>query len=530
MSILNKFGIYTRQQVSEINSQLEAIKARIANAPHLLAIARKEQWELGGYGNYDVYENQAQLYRKLPAISTAVEMLSNVGALVEVEVEKRVEGEESEDVPNHPLELLLRNPNPLQSGIEFMQDTIGYRALAGNAYWWLNRASKNAPPDEIWIIQPNQILPVPDERMYLRGYMFDNGMGDQFPLETWEVVHFKRFNPFSRFVGLSVIEALAVTALGDLGSHRYNADLYNENNARLAGILAFADPINDPDWERLKLEARDRSAKRETMMLRGVGTGGVNWMQNASTHREMEFIEGMNFSKREIWDAIAPGLSSMLDPSATEASSKTGRDTFNDFAVWPLMCTMASKINSKNGLMSAYGDEYCLKFEDIRSRDRALELQEQKQFAESHTIDEIRQEHYGDKPIGDERGKLLPVQVNAQSGGIQESPQPAKTQPAEQPVQSTPQDNAVDAQKAYIVELNKWQRAALKKGAGKVVKWDTDIIPPSVAKAITDKLPACKSENDVRLLFARYETPSKGSEIESLRVILETAIKAMQTQ
>lgn len=534
MSLLNRLGLYT-------HSQVEAIKARIANAPHLLATARHESFTVPE--TYGLYASQAELFRRLPALSTAVEMLSNVGALVKASVEKRMEGAESEDVPNHPLELLLMNPNPLQSGVEFMQDTIGYRALAGNAYWWLNRSNKNAPPDEIWIMQPDQLLPVPDERMYLRGYLYDSGNGDRIPLETWEVVHFKRFNPFSRFVGLSVIEALAVTAVGDIESNKWNAQLFGENNARLPGILAFADPINDTDWERLRAEARDKANKREMMMLRGVGQGSVNWMQASATQREMEFLEGRSFSKREIWDAIAPGLSSMLDPSATEASSKTGRDTFNDFAVWPVMCTMASKINSRDGLMQSYGKEFTLCFDDIRSRDRQIELNEQMEYSKTHTVDEIRKEKYGDKPIGDDRGKLLPVQVNAQSGGIQSDPkvdiqreqmamqqkQPEK--PVDEPMMDKEKQDAEEPMKAaYIAELNRWQRKAMKH-IGKATVWDTEVIPPSVAKDISDKLPACKSEDDIRALFARYEQPQKDNVIDGLKLLLETAIKtAMQIE
>jgi HK97 family phage portal protein len=526
MNLLNRFGIYTRRDI-------DALKARIAQAPHLLATARQEEYTIPD--TYGLYRSQAELFRRLPALSTAVEMLSNVGALVKASVMQRLAGEESQDVPNHPFEVLLANPNPLQSGIEFIQDTIGFRTLAGNGYWWLNRAGPNAPPDEMWVIQPDQILPAPDENMYLRGYLFDPGTGVKIPLETWEVVHFKRFNPFSRFVGLSVIEALAITAVGDIESNRWNTQLFGENNARLPGILAFADPINDVDWERLKREARDKAAKRELMMLRGVGAGGVQWMQASATQREMEFLEGREFSKREVWDAIAPGLSSMLDPSATEASSKTGRDVFNDYAVYPIMQTMASKINSKGGVMQSYGSQFFVEFEDIRSRDRAIELQEQAEYAKTHTVDEIRKEKYGDKAIGDERGKLFPVQVNAQSGGIQSDPKidvqrEQMAMEKEQPKEPMMDDEQPDAQKAaYLAELNRWQRKALKH-IGKATPWDCDAIPPSAAKAITDGLPGCKSEDDVRALFARYEKPEQpANDLQSLALLLETAIKAAMT-
>ena len=203
-------GLATRKEVSK---QIEnAIKAqKITKESWLLESARAASWDMP---DPEVYDNQAQTYRTSSWVSTAVEMVAQTAMVQKFSV-YRMENEEQKDIPNHPFEKLLRKPNPLDSGGELIEASVAFRKLSGNCYWWLNKSSEDAPPDEIWMIPPNMIQPVPDERMYLKGYVFINPAdGTEIPLETWEIVHWKRFNPFNRFVGLSAIEALAVAITG----------------------------------------------------------------------------------------------------------------------------------------------------------------------------------------------------------------------------------------------------------------------------------------------------------------------------
>lgn len=511
------FGFYNSKEVDA--KIADAIKARETDARHLLQTAGREKWELP---DMSLYRNQAELFRRLPALSTVTELLLDSAAMLELQVLRKLANQESEEIPNHELEVLMIAPNPLQSGVEFWQETIGFRTLTGNCYWWYNRPNATARPLELWILPPDKIQPVPDERLYLRGYVYDAGDGIKIPLETWEVEHFKRFNPFNRFVGLSVIEALAITAMGDIASNKWNTQLFGENNARLPGILAFADPIADADWDKMKAETQSAANKRQLLMLRGSGKGGVEWMQAAATHREMEFLEGREFSKREVWDALAPGASSMLDPSATEASSKTGETVFRNYALYNrILKPMESRINRKGGLMESYGEGLFAQFKDIRITDRALELQEREAYDKVHTIEEIRQEHYGDKPLGDERDKKLPSEVKA----FNPNPEPFggdKQKPKD------PKNNQDLTGKAdYSADLIKWRERAKKRGAGKSVSFDSDVIPDEIHAEITAALPLTKSVNDIKLLFGRY-IASKADGDALLISVIETAMRAYE--
>ena len=472
-----------------------------------------------------LYKNQAELYRRVPGVSTAVDMISRGAADSRLQV-FRLEGEDKFAIPNHPLETLMKKPNPLDSSYEFRTATTNFRQLAGNCYWWLNKANENAEPTEIWVIPPHKIRPVPDEKLYLAGYIYDPGDGNEIPLDIWEIVHFKRFNPFDEFVGLSAIEALAVTALGDIEARKWNTRFFGENNGRLEGMITFADNIINKDWEQLKRDFKDASKKREQMMLRGVGKGGVDWHQSKATPREMEFLEGLEMNQETIWSVLAPGLASMLAVNSNEANARVGEAIFTNKTVWPWLEEAASKIN--HSILPFFGDNLIAEYEDIRIADRALELQEMAQYEKSHTVDETREKWYMSEPIGDERGRLLVAEVG-RSGGDQVSESVTATPQNASIEESKPEDTADEPVKSELeIDLDKWRRKASKR-IGESVPFESKHVPHAIKRKVLDGLEACKDKADVSAVFgAVLDVPvEKTEDMTPLLMLLDDAIKAV---
>src|SRR5690606_8442929 len=63
-------------------------------------------------------EAQAELYQRLSWVYVAVTITAQTAAGEPFNV-KQLVGERSKHIENHPFELLLRHPNPLQSRMEF---------------------------------------------------------------------------------------------------------------------------------------------------------------------------------------------------------------------------------------------------------------------------------------------------------------------------------------------------------------------------------------------------------------------------
>lgn len=387
-------------------------KADAVQADWLQATADSEKWNLP---DRSMPMAQAELYLRLSWVQAAVAGVARTAATTTFSVSS-LSGEKTEAIENHPFELLLRRPNPMQSRFEFLEATMSFYALTGNAYWWLSRANEKAEPDEIWIIPPYRIQPVPDGRLFLRGYMYESDDGTKIPLERHEVVHFKRFHPLNSFIGLSPIEALSTIATGDLAMQRWNTNYFDKDNAKVPGALAFADPIENDAWLKIKADVNEKhgGTKRQMMMLRNVGQGGVQWISMAMSQRDMEFLSGRTFNKEEIFSIYAPGYASILAVNATEANSKAGKATFMEMAVWPQLVSFAEKIT--NDLLPIYGNDLVGAFDDVRIADRGMQLAEQNAASQVQTIDELRQAFYSLQPLADNKGNRLlsePVQQAA---------------------------------------------------------------------------------------------------------------------
>lgn len=492
-------GLVTQKQYDKLQAEIEALKrAREKWESWQLLTAEGERYILP---DPSIYGNQADLYRTLSWVLLAVDITASAGSLTPFSVARIISDKEPKDIPNHPFEQLLRFPNEMDSRKEFLYATIAFYRLTGNAYWWMNSKDKYTPPDEMWIIPPQMIKPIPDKNMYLKGYMYYPGTGAEIFMEPHEIVHFRRFNPASRFVGLSAIESIALVAAGDLGMQKYNTTLFANNNGRLPSVMTFENMVADPTWDKIKSDTREAARNREMLMLRGVGQGGVQWLQNAVSQREMEFLEGRKFNKEEILTVLAPGAFTMLSENSTQANSVVGRAAFNELTIYPMHVELAEKITQS--ILPRYGGRKLIGlFDDVRAVDKDMKLREQEAFERSHTLKEVREEMYGDDPIGDERDDLLISELGKAKVQNPELPKTENVTPdnvmPEQPQTEPDNEDAIKA----LDDLQRYRRRALRS-VGKSFIFESDHISPDVLAEISRSLPTCKSESAVKDLFDR---------------------------
>ena len=513
-NILARLGYISKKQ---FDLQLtEAVKREIdENLPHWLgATADAMRYSMP---DPSIFANQADLYRLSSDLGSAVEILGNDVGTAKFNV-KRYRGENVIDIDNHPFELLLRNPNPVDSGLEFARDTVSNYKLNGNAVWWLNRADQFSIPDEIWTIPFSMIKPIPDKFMYISHYEYYPGDGSVIPLHTWEIVHFKTYNPNNRFIGLSPLESLIETIQGALGMRRTSRTTYMDYNGSPPSILAFKDyPANDI-WANIKEEMRQAAVRNQMMMLRGVGDG-VTWLSRAMTSKDADFIASLKQSTTDIFNRMCPGLVAMLSENATEANALAARATYSEKTLWVMMEAIAQKVTSD--ILPAYGIKLVGMFDDPRVVDRKLELEEQSTYERTHTIGEVRKEYYQDDPLGDERDDLFLSQISATSG----QPEPRQILPpmnlSQPQLPNTQQDqpqlpaNVIDevtqadeaqAQKARLAldALAKYERYAVKK-IGKRLEFTNDILPDRMITDIAGEVLQCTDESAVKAVFRKYK-------------------------
>lgn len=491
-----------------------------------LGTAAQSRWSMPEASSVD---KQARLYKQLTWIATAIDFVAQASALLAFNV-KELKGEEETDVPNHEFEMLLRRPNPKQSRFEFIRDTVSWFKVSGNYYWYLNRANENAAPDEIWVIPSNKITPIPDGQSYIRGYLFKDG-NTTLTLEPWQVMHGHTFNPDNPFVGLSAIESLALDGNADIAQQAYTAKLFGKDNAKVPGALAFADFVEQSQWEKMQEETKEKWGgmnRSGPMWLRGVGAGGVQWLQMALNQKDMEFLAQRQFTKEEIYGKLAPGLAAVLDPNATEANALAGKAILAEYALWPMLVMMAEKI--VNDVLPAYGNTLSGEFDDPRKSDRLLDLQEQAEYSKTHTIEEIRKEYYGDDPLGDDRDSLLPAEIKPAPSTPQQlntdtTPAASTTaSPVSVPVASSATVTDGQAASAEVqAEMKAWETFAIRRiGKESGRDFEPHAIPLLQAARIKARVGRATSAADVRQVFLAERVGE-----DTLRSVLEGVLYEM---
>ena len=520
--ILNTLGLSRTSQFTAMVT--EAAKRELDKVhPWLGETADAQRWEIP---DPIIYANQSDLYRLSPILGTALDILADDVGLSKFNV-KRMVGEDERDIPNHEFELLLRTPNPLDSGLEFMRDTTMSYKLNGNAIWWINRSGWYDKPDELWPIPYEMIQPVPDGRLYLSHYNYFPGNGKlPIPLATWEIAHFKTYNPHNRFVGLSPIESLAMTITGNLGMRRTKTRQYTEYGGAPQSILAFKDWVNNEAWKDIKTEARTASLKNEMMMLRGVGDG-VTWMARAMSNKDAEFIENLQSDMRDVFNRMAPGLLAMLDANATEANALAARATYSEKALWKTLEAFAQKITAD--ILPVYGRKLIGEFDDPRVVDRSLEMKEQELYAKTHTIDQVNAKYYQEDPLGDERGDLLVSEIRTRNAfGNTDTQDESQSATVETDEDTGDEETAT---KAAIDDMKRWRTIALRGKTGKAESYISQYIPGELMKSVKARLPELSTRDEIATYFdGQIEKLKPVPKVNPLHLLqgIEAGVKALE--
>lgn len=469
--MLKRFGLFTRNDVKDI------IKAAMKEIPEwAAATAGVQSWDMPDYAGF---QNQAGLYNVSSAIRAAVNLVPQIASSGGWAVMDGSE-DDAQKLQNHPFTKVWNRPNPWHSNRSFVRDVVAFYMLTKNAYIWISSATPDAPPDELWVIPSHAIVPVPDERMYIKGYQYDPGDGRYLLLDPREVLHICGFNPLNMFVGSSDALPIAMTAEADKAAQRWNASFF-KGNARLPGVLSFSDFVDDKPWGEIQRNIVSQAEKRNLLLLRGVGSGAVSYLNTGGTQKDMEFSTLRQQAWQEELMVYAPGLMSMIDPNATEANARTGKATVIDLVAQPLRDMLADEVNNK--IMPRYNDGAVFIADDIRIADQILRLQEIQEYSRTHTVDEVRAKYWDDDPTS-AGGDLL---VNAAQSAPAEQAAPAISPMPAEVGNGQQADFQASASVRALVELDRWK--AKSDRAGKLVTWHAIDLPAEVVEAVKSGAP-----------------------------------------
>lgn len=172
----------------------------------------------------------------------------------------RVYDRDENELNDHPLRELMRKPNPFMGETALMELTVMHHFLSGNAFWVKVRAANGRDVVELWPLRPDRMRIIPDKDTYIKGYIYEIA-GTQYPLDTADVLHFKKPHPLYDYWGFSpLIPAMRRVAIDNEAADFLKVTLQNYGVPPL--FITAQQVVSPDDAKRVHAQLDQRWAGR----------------------------------------------------------------------------------------------------------------------------------------------------------------------------------------------------------------------------------------------------------------------------
>jgi HK97 family phage portal protein len=278
---------------------------------------------------------------------------------------------EREEITDHPLLDIWKNPNPFYSQSEFLEDSSNHFELTGEMAWVIVRGLGGAIV-ELWPVRPDRIKPVPDKDDYISGYIYQVG-SEAVPLETDDVIFMRRPHPTVPYRGIGQVQTL----LHDIGSEQLASAWQRNffaNSALPSGIIELDHNLSPMDFQRLVERWREQhqgvsNAHRVAILERG------KWTERKFTQADMQFKEIRMLNRDLILGAYGfPTALLGISENVNKANADAAELMFARWLIRPRLIRIRDKMNQT--LVSQFDSNLFMDFTDPVPADKTSDLAE----------------------------------------------------------------------------------------------------------------------------------------------------------
>lgn len=396
--------------VERILGRLGYLKSNRALTVDLTAVDKTMGMSADPYGL-----NYVKTYGANVLVYKSIKLIADTGAGIPL---RFYNVKDDEEVTGGDFFKLWQSINPFVGSYEFRMCLLGYLALMGEVF-----VAHEDNLREMFILRPDRIKVMPDEKKKIAGYLYQSGTGAR-PIryKAEEITQFKQFNPDSDFRGLSAIKAGMLPLTVDFWAANYNKDFF-KNSALPSGVLSVDGDV-DADFVKLTREEWEKTYgarynKTHRLAILGRGT---TFQDITKTAKDMEFTKLREMSREEIlslW-GVPPVLVGVFR-YANYANSQQQVKIFWEFTMKPILRLVESIFNDvlipkiEEGIYC----EHDLSDVDALKENELLKAQTAQVLSQSiFTINEARERVYSYPPI--EGGDELPKPIG--NAGVVNTP------------------------------------------------------------------------------------------------------------
>ena len=276
------------------------------------------------------------------------------------------------ELGDHPASRLFSRVNPFHTRWWLMSSTVTCLELTGNAYWWVP-ANRLGAPAEIWLMPPHRVRVIPDERLFVGGYVYRLG-AREVRFDPGEVVHFRYPNPTSDFYGAGPLQAAAESV--DAHERLKAAQASSFAGGTFPGlILSAARPMSEEALKRLEAKVREHygsseRAGRALLLEEGLSASALSF-----SPKEMDFLSSGRVTRDEILGVFGvPAAIAGLAEDVNRASAAALDAIFAKWTVRPKLEMLAATINQD--LCPRFDESLECRFDDPVPADRTADREE----------------------------------------------------------------------------------------------------------------------------------------------------------
>lgn len=166
---------------------------------------------------------------------------------------------------------LFDEPNPYMSRFELWQRTAAWWSLEGEAFWYFGNDYASGVPKELHVLNPRKIQAVMNSGEITK-WVYE-GNREKFIILPSEIIHFKNWNPYNHYRGLSPLLCMKDEIGEDILASRQYRKLLKEGGIP-KGLLKTDQILTEADAELLekKWESKYGSGVKNKIAVLGKGT------------------------------------------------------------------------------------------------------------------------------------------------------------------------------------------------------------------------------------------------------------------
>lgn len=326
---------------------------------------------------------------------------------------KRIEGEKSVDISNHPFEKLWASPNEFMTRSFLLQYIIFQLTVSKNGAFLYCAPNRNNPDEivELWPIDSARVEVVHSKSTFVKHYLYTPRTGGPtYRINRDNVVWFRYPNIFDYWASMPPLYAALDPISIELGINSSQKKFYTKSRGVPLSVVSAHPDVGSADYEKFKADIK-RQWENDGSSIAIARGGTIDVKTLGFSQRDLEILGNQSLTRDKIDSAIM-GIPFRNPDFQSGEGLKQSEKFINSNVVHPLHVMLAEQITLQI-LIKYWGEGLRMEFDDIRTTDRALTMQEDNIQSRWTTIDEMRQKQ-GLPPLPDPEigGLITPLATN----------------------------------------------------------------------------------------------------------------------